>query len=157
MALELERPFILCVHDLVYLHFRELYVRKHPELVGEMERVVYAMANKAAKVVFNSHYIQRNEGLRFLGLLPSKTRVIRLAAPAEEYRTFGIVDETAFRNKYRLFDGYIVYPSVIRAHKNHDRLIEAFHPVPANARRARLQPEARIDGPLQRKTIGRGD
>jgi glycosyltransferase involved in cell wall biosynthesis len=64
--------------------------------------------------------------LRFLKLPLNKTQVIRLAAPMEEYRSFGIVDEALFRQIYSLPDPYLVFPSVMRLHKNHDRLIKAF-------------------------------
>ncbi|WP_189597338.1 DUF4214 domain-containing protein [Paenibacillus elgii] len=126
LALQLERPVVLCVHDLVYTHFRELYVRKHPELVQGLDRIVHAMADKASKVVFNSAYVQSYEGLSYLQLPLHKTQVIRLAAPVEEYRNLGLLAEGAFRSKYQLHGDYLVFPSIIRAHKNHDRLLEAF-------------------------------
>ncbi|MCM3270974.1 DUF4214 domain-containing protein [Paenibacillus elgii] len=126
LALQLERPVVLCVHDLVYTHFRELYVRKHPELVQGLDRIVHAMADKADKVVFNSAYVQNYEGLSYLQLPHHKTQVIRLAAPVEEYRNLGLLAEGAFRSKYQLHGDYLVFPSIIRAHKNHDRLLEAF-------------------------------
>jgi glycosyltransferase involved in cell wall biosynthesis len=125
-ALELQRPFILCVHDLVYLHFRDLYYSKQPEFFQSLDPIVSAMANKASKVVFNSNFIRDNEGLRFLELPLSKTQVIRLAAPIEEYRASGICEEPAFRQTYNLKGPYLVFPSIMRLHKNHDRLIEAF-------------------------------
>lgn len=126
MALQLERPVVLCIHDLVYTHFRELYVRKHPDLVQGLEAIVHAMANKAVKVVFNSAYVQNYDGLGYLKLPLHKTQVIRLAAPVEEYRNLGLQAEGAFRSKYQLNGDYLVFPSIIRAHKNHDRLLEAF-------------------------------
>jgi glycosyltransferase involved in cell wall biosynthesis len=126
LALELKRPFVLCVHDLVYLHFKDLYYSKQPDFFQNLNPIVSAMAIKAAVVVFNSNYIRDNEGLRFLGLPLSKTQVIRLAAPFEEYRSVGICDETVFRQKHNLQGPYLVFPSVMRLHKNHDRLIEAF-------------------------------
>jgi glycosyltransferase involved in cell wall biosynthesis len=125
-ALELQKPFILCVHDLVYLHFKDMYYNKQPEFFQNLEPIVYNLANQASKVVFNSDYIRDNEGLTFLGLPLDKTQVIRLAAPSEEYRSYGIREEAAFRETYHLHVPYLVFPSVIRLHKNHYRLIEAF-------------------------------
>ncbi|AFH62638.2 glycosyl transferase [Paenibacillus mucilaginosus K02] len=126
LAVYLQRPYVLCLHDLVYLHFKELYFRKSPEFCDWMERVVYRMAERAAAVVFNSDYIKRKEGMEYLGLQEPKTQVIRLASPQDEYNFMGLVPEAEFRIKYGLADEYIVFPSVIRFHKNHSRLIESF-------------------------------
>ncbi|MEK3720829.1 DUF4214 domain-containing protein [Paenibacillus sp. FSL H8-0034] len=125
-ALELSKPYVLCVHDLVYLHFKKLYADQQPEFLTHLQPIVDAMAGKAAKVVFNSNYIRDHEGLQFLKLPLHQTRVIRLAPPLEEYRLFGLRFESTFRRKYNLHSPYLVFPSVMRLHKNHDRLIEAF-------------------------------
>ncbi|WP_426454396.1 glycosyltransferase [Paenibacillus sp. S-38] len=126
LAVYLQRPYVLCLHDLVYLHFKDLYFRKSPEFCDWMERIVYYMADRAATVVFNSDFIKRKEGMEYLGLQEPKTQVIRLASPQEEYSFMGLVPEAEFRIKYGLAGDYIVFPSVIRFHKNHSRLIEAF-------------------------------
>ncbi|OPA80201.1 hypothetical protein BVG16_05515 [Paenibacillus selenitireducens] len=126
LAMYLHKPFIFCLHDLVYLHFPELYYGKIPDFTNRVNRFAYPLADKAAAVVFNSHYVRTADGIGFLGLPAEKTHVIRLAAPVEEYASFGIDDEVTFRHKYNLFGHYIVFPSIIRLHKNHCRLIEAF-------------------------------
>lgn len=64
--------------------------------------------------------------MKFLKLPPEKMHVIRLAPPSEEYKSVSSLNENTFRQKYNLNNDYIFYPSVIRLHKNHDRLIEAF-------------------------------
>lgn len=126
MAMFLQKPFILCLHDLVYLHFRDMYYGKLPEFTDKVNRFAYPMTDKAYAVVFNSNYVRTADGIGYLELPVEKTHVIRLAAPTEEYSSFGIYDEDSFRKKYQLFEKYIVFPSVIRLHKNHCMLIEAF-------------------------------
>lgn len=124
-ALQLEKPIIVCLHDLVYIHFNELY-KDNEDFNKSFTSLANEMVIKAKKVVFNSNYIRNNEGLKFLKLPMEKTKVIRLAAPLEEYINTNLLKEDVFRNKYKLYDDYIVYPSIMRLHKNHDRLVKAF-------------------------------
>lgn len=126
MALQLQKPVIVCLHDMVYKHFPADYYSVDPEFCNRLDRIVTPLARKAAAVVFNSEFIRKHEGLQFLSLPPDKTHVIRLAPPSEEYGTIGLADEFAFRQSYGLHAPYLVYPSAIRLHKNHDRLVEAF-------------------------------
>lgn len=124
-ALQLNKPIIVCLHDLVYMHFEDMY-KCQSGFNNECTFIVNRLVNKATKVVFNSNFIRNNEGFKFLKLPYEKTQVIRLAAPKQEYNSIDLCNEDGFRNKYKLYNNYIVYPSVIRLHKNHDRLIEAF-------------------------------
>ncbi|NGY80956.1 glycosyltransferase family 4 protein [Bacillus megaterium] len=124
-AIGLNKPIILCLHDLVYMHFEEIYY-KNQTFYDEFTVTVNQLARVAEKIVFNSNYIRNHEGLIFLKLPKEKTEVIRLAPPIEEYETLSFCDEKTFREKYKLHGDYIVYPTVIRHHKNCDRLIEAF-------------------------------
>ncbi|MGE7884721.1 DUF4214 domain-containing protein [Bacillus sp. NPDC094077] len=126
LALQLEKPMIVCLHDLVYMHFKELYDKTHPNFYAKFHIKVNQLVTKAKKVVFNSNFIRDHEGMKFLKLPPEKMHVIRLAPPSEEYKSVSSLDENTFRQKYNLNNDYIFYPSVIRLHKNHDRLIEAF-------------------------------
>ncbi|XEC93405.1 DUF4214 domain-containing protein [Paenibacillus tarimensis] len=126
MASELKKPTVLTLHDLVYLHFQDLYFGRYRDEFQRLHQIAVANARNAAAVVFSSDTIREYEGQRFLGLPPERLHVVRPAAPAEEYGVFGFQDETAFRRKHNLFGEYLVYPSVIRLHKNHHRLIEAF-------------------------------
>lgn len=126
LALELQKPFILCVHDLVYMHFRSEYYREQSLFCQSLDNIVYKMSEKARKVVFNSNFTRDHEGLNYLQLPFHKMHVIRLAAPVEEYTAFGLTSENELRAKYQLYGPYITFPSVVRLHKNHDRLLEAF-------------------------------
>lgn len=126
LALELQKPLILCVHDLVYMHFRNEYYKEQPQFCQSLDQIVYRMAEKARKVVFNSNFTRDHEGSIYLKLPLHKMHVIRLAAPVEEYTAFGSTSENEFRAKYKLYGPYITFPSVVRLHKNHDRLIDAF-------------------------------
>ncbi|MBJ8055332.1 DUF4214 domain-containing protein [Bacillus cereus] len=125
LALKLKKPFIVCLHDLVYMHFKDIYIRL-PDFYDGFTSIVKQVAKKAKKVIFNSIFTRNHEGLKFLKLSKDKTHVIRLAPPVEEYNVIDSYNEVLFRDKYKLYNNYIVYPSVIRLHKNHDRLIEAF-------------------------------
>ncbi|WP_165279882.1 DUF4214 domain-containing protein [Paenibacillus protaetiae] len=126
LAEQLERPNIVVLHDLVYVHFYDVYIRKQPEFLHYLDPIVKALAAKAARVVCSSNFIRDHEGLQYLKLPADKVKVIRLAAPSAEYDAAGIPDEQAFRSKYQLHTSYITFPSAIRLHKNHLRLIEAF-------------------------------
>ncbi|MGI6093264.1 MAG: glycosyltransferase family 4 protein [Veillonellaceae bacterium] len=122
-ALQLNKPFILCLHDLGYIHFPERPQDNHSQLI---DTVVPYLAQNAAAVVCNSNFVRENEGLRYLKLPPDKVKTVRLASPLEEYQSFGIMEEAAFRKKYGFTTPYFVYPSAMRYYKNHYRLIEAF-------------------------------
>ncbi|GGG83332.1 DUF4214 domain-containing protein [Paenibacillus radicis (ex Gao et al. 2016)] len=126
LAQYLQKPTIICLHDLVYLHFPELYAgnQTHYQYVHAIAQKITA---KAAAVVFDSEFTRRHEGHKFLSLPAHQTTVIRFAAPREEYSAFGVVSEDTIRSKYKLYGPYMVFPSVIRLHKNHERLIDAFH------------------------------
>ncbi|MFF2484532.1 glycosyltransferase [Paenibacillus sp. NPDC058071] len=126
LAQYLAKPTIVCLHDLVYMHFPDLYAgnQAHYQYIHGIAQKVTA---SAAAVVFDSEFTRNHEGLRFLSLPAHKTAVIRFAAPHEEYASFGVIGEDRFRASYNLYGPYITFPSVIRLHKNHDRLIDAFH------------------------------
>lgn len=125
LALQLKKPIIVCLHDLVYMHFEHMYSYESG-FNEEYTFIVKKLVEKATKIVFNSYFIRDNEGLKFLKLPIEKTEVIRLAAPKQEYNSISLYDEDNFRSKYKLYNDYIVYPSAVRLHKNHDRLIEGF-------------------------------
>ncbi|WP_051957394.1 DUF4214 domain-containing protein [Bacillus sp. UNC322MFChir4.1] len=127
LAMYLDKPIILCLHDLVHLHFQELYYQGNTdEFCYRLDRFIHRLIDKASVIVFSSNFTRNHEGLQFLKLPIEKTHVVRLAPPVEEYTAYHIYDESSFRNKYKLYGDYIVYPSVIRPHKNHSLLIEAF-------------------------------
>ncbi|MPM64363.1 hypothetical protein SDC9_111249 [bioreactor metagenome] len=122
-AIQLNKPVILCLHDLGYIHFPEQAPDNHSQII---DTIVPYLAKKAAAVVCNSDFIRANEGLRYLRLAPAKVVTIRLASPLEEYRAFSLIEENTFRQKYGFTNPYFLYPSAIRYYKNHYRLIEAF-------------------------------
>ncbi|TCM98965.1 glycosyltransferase involved in cell wall biosynthesis [Paenibacillus sp. BK033] len=126
LAQYLHRPYIVCLHDLVYMHFPDLY-SKDMDHYQYIHSLAEKITRNAAIVVFDSEYIRNHEGLEYLKLPVHQTEVVRFAAPHEEYSSFGIKTEVEFRVKYNLFGPYLTFPSVIRLHKNHERLIDAFH------------------------------
>ncbi len=126
LAQYLHRPYIVCLHDLVYMHFPDLY-SKDMDHFQYIHSLAEKITRNAAIVVFDSEYIRNHEGLTYLNLPVHQTEVVRFAAPHEEYSSFGVKTEVEFRVKYNLFGPYVTFPSVIRLHKNHERLIDAFH------------------------------
>lgn len=125
-VLNITKPFIICLDDMVHRHFQSEYYSVDPDYWNRLDNMMYSAAHKAAAVVFHSEFIRNHEGLQFLGLPPGKTKVIPLEAPPKACGSSGIMDEATFRHKYHLFSPYMIYPSDILPHKNHDRLIEAF-------------------------------
>ncbi|VBB08532.1 glycosyl transferases group 1 [Lucifera butyrica] len=117
----LTKPLLVCLHDLAWLHVPEL-----EDLGKWIDGTAKTLTRKAAAVICNSSYIRTCDGLDYLKLSPEKTHVIRPAAPAEEYSSFALCQEQEFREQYRLNHNYFVFPSIIRPHKNHLRLIKAF-------------------------------
>lgn len=126
LAAQLRQPYVVVLHDLVYIHFYELYLQKQPAFIHYLDPVVKEVVAHATRVIFDCYFIRDHEGFLYLKLPPEKTEVIRLAAPSEEYRSFGMPDEGSFRHKYGIYGSYITFPSAIRLHKNHLRLVEAF-------------------------------
>ncbi|MUT66301.1 glycosyltransferase [Paenibacillus sp. NEAU-GSW1] len=127
-ALQLEKPYLLCLHDLVYRHpiMSDIYRSKHPEACAQLDRLAPLMCAKAVAVIFNSEYILQFDGLQGMGLPKWKTALIRTSAPVEEFQLFGLMTERALRQKYNLHQPYFLFPSAVRYHKNHDRLVQAF-------------------------------
>ncbi|MFF2088946.1 glycosyltransferase [Paenibacillus sp. NPDC058174] len=127
-ALQLSKPFLLCLHDLVYRHpyLSEIYRSKYPEACARLELLAPLMCQRAAAVIFNSNYILQYDGLEGMGLPRWKTALIRTSAPVEEFQLFGMLSERRFRQKYNLMQPYFLFPSAVRDHKNHYRLAQAF-------------------------------
>ena len=126
LALFLKKPYILCLHDLVHHQFKELYFTIYPEFCHRVDRNGYLVLKKAAAIVSNSNYVRLHHAIGCASMPVEKTHVIRLAPPSDEYLAFTFIDETQFRMKYQLFHDYIVFPTVLRLHKNFERLIAAF-------------------------------
>lgn len=117
----LTKPLIVCLHDLAWLHVPGL-----EDLGKWIDGPAKTLTHKAAAVIANSHYIRTCDGLNYLKLSPEKTCVIRPAAPVEEYGSMALCDEQDFRVQYHLDQDYFVFPTILRPHKNHIRLIDAF-------------------------------
>ncbi|WP_244965726.1 DUF4214 domain-containing protein [Paenibacillus alvei] len=126
LALFLKKPYILCLHDLVHHQFKELYFSTYPDFCHRIDRNGYQVMDKAAAIVSNSEYVRVHHAIGIGKMPPEKTHVIRLAPPTDEYGSFPLIEEAHFRQKYQLFDEYLVFPTVLRLHKNFERLIAAF-------------------------------
>lgn len=126
LALHLEKPYVLCLHDLVHHQFRDLYYSIQPEFCHWVDRNAYDVMDSAAAIVSSSQYVRLHHAVALGGMPLAKTHVIRLAPPSSEYQSSPPVPEAAFRAAYQLFEPYIVFPSVLRLHKNFERLIAAF-------------------------------
>lgn len=122
-ALGLERPIVLCLHDLVHWHFPDLYYREDPIRCHILDRFVHELAHRAEAVTFLSDYVRQHEGLRFLGLEAGRAHVLRHAAP--DVGT-DFTSEQDFRRRYGLHGEYVTFPTVLRLHKNGEGLIEGF-------------------------------
>ncbi|MCL6452137.1 MAG: glycosyltransferase family 4 protein [Alicyclobacillus sp.] len=125
-AAELTQPFIVCLHDLIHRHFPDLYLANYGAFFRRIDQIAEDVVRRAAAVVFSSEFTRNHEGAAFLHLPETQMHVIRPASPTEEYSEFPLPPEPTFRAKYQLTGEYFVFPSAIRLHKNHDRLIEAF-------------------------------
>ncbi|WII36428.1 DUF4214 domain-containing protein [Paenibacillus thiaminolyticus] len=126
LALYLKKPYILCLHDLVHHQLPELYSAYQSEFCNRVNRTAYYVMEGAAAIVSSSQYVRLHHAVALGGMPMAKTHVIRLAPPSSEYRSFPSVPEAVFRATYQLFEPYIVFPTVLRLHKNFERLIAAF-------------------------------
>lgn len=118
----LAKPYVVCIHDLYYIHFP----KEQDSDVAILDNSVKQLTARAAGAVFNSNYMRLIDGVSYLRLPEVKTHTIPLGPPIEEYAAFGLRDEESFRNEYVLHNDYIVFPSAIRHYKNHYRLIAAY-------------------------------
>ncbi|MCY9512577.1 DUF4214 domain-containing protein [Paenibacillus apiarius] len=126
LAMFLKKPYIVCLHDLVHHQFKDLYFTMYPEFCHRVDRNGYLVLKKAAAIVSNSNYVRYHHAIVVAGMPAEKTHVIRLAPPNDEYQSFTFIDKTQFRLKYQLLYEYLVFPTVLRLHKNFERLIAAF-------------------------------
>ena len=120
-AQHLAKPLVVCLHDLAYIHVPELTATGK-----KIDGAARVLTHKAAAVVCNCAYIRTWDALFYLRIPPEKVHMIRPAAPIEEYAGTVLREEEEFRRLYGLDKRYLVFPSVVRPHKNHIRLIEAF-------------------------------
>jgi glycosyltransferase involved in cell wall biosynthesis len=120
-AQHLAKPFVVCLHDLAYIHVPALAATGK-----QTDGAARVLAHKAAAVICNCSYICTWDALCYLRIPPTKIHVIRPAAPIEEYAGMTLRGEREFRRYYGLDKSYFVFPSIVRPHKNHIRLIDAF-------------------------------
>ncbi|MFF2484548.1 glycosyltransferase [Paenibacillus sp. NPDC058071] len=127
-ALQLDKPYLLCLHDLIYKHenMSLIYRTTSPEQCNYLDQLAPLMCERAAAVIFNSNFILQHDGLKEMKLPLWKTALIRTSAPVEEFELFGLMGEAKLRQKYNLGTPYLLFPSAVRYHKNHDRLVVAF-------------------------------
>jgi len=113
------RPYAITIHDLIHLRFPQYFKSK----VGPYYQTVVRFACSRASCVITDDDRTVKDLERFLGVDPSKVRVIPLGA-----------DDIYFRavEPYRAARPYILYAGNHRAHKDLPTLFEAWATLPSD-------------------------
>lgn len=113
-------PSVVTVHDLIYKRFPDAH---RGALTTGMSVLVPLAVRRATRVIAISQAV-KDDIVHFLGAPAGKIDVVPHGPGAEPVRP---TPEAELRQRLRLGDSPIVFsPSARRAHKNLDRLIEAF-------------------------------
>jgi glycosyltransferase involved in cell wall biosynthesis len=112
---------VVTIHDLIYKRFPEAHQRL---LTAGMSLLVPLAAHRATRIIAVSESV-KEDIVRFLAVPAKKIDVVPHGPGAEPYAAPS--EEATLRARLRLGDAPIVFsPSARRAHKNLDRLIDAF-------------------------------
>lgn len=117
---EFSKPTVVTIHDLVCLHFPDMY---DAEWLAIFERLSKQVAARSTISACMSNFICSNDLRGVLRIPENKIRVVQPAAPADfgEPAKLDVVAE----NYPILREKYIFYPSAFRRYKNHELLIAA--------------------------------
>jgi glycosyltransferase involved in cell wall biosynthesis len=112
---------VVTIHDLIYKHFPDTH---RGVLTAGMSLLVPLAARRSTRIIAISAAV-KEDIIRFLGVPGEKIDVVRHGPGAEPSAEPS--SESDLRARLRLGDAPIVFsPLARRAHKNLDRLIEAF-------------------------------
>ncbi|MCD4670821.1 MAG: glycosyltransferase family 4 protein [Actinomycetia bacterium] len=125
----INKPFVFTLHDM-----QEKY---YPGFFTAYERFIRwlnnrTLAKSATKIICESNYV-KNDIIKFTGINGNKISVIQ-SPPPEEFINHKFDDKQfeIVREKYNLPQKYLFYPAQCWFHKNHIKLVEAFHEVVRN-------------------------
>jgi len=114
-------PSVYNPHDLQHLHYPQFF---NASELAWRETVYRAGCHFAQTVIVNSQWV-KEDITRQYAVPPTKVQVIP-EAPSTQSDPLPSTDDIArFMAKYRLQDGFALYPSVSWPHKNHLRLLDA--------------------------------
>jgi len=120
----LKRPYFFTLHDL-----QEYYLYKFFTLKQHIIRRVLnkALLNQAAFVTCESKFV-KNDIVNFFNIEEKKIKIFQ-APPSLDYLNFSFNTKvsTQIKLKYNLPNKYFFYPAQFWKHKNHIRLVKAFH------------------------------
>jgi glycosyltransferase involved in cell wall biosynthesis len=112
-------PSVYNPHDLQHLHYPQFFSADN---IAWRETVYSAGCHFAKTVVVNSQWI-KDDIARQYGISATKMQVIPEASPTEFENK--ATDLISLRERYRVPDRFLLYPSMSWPHKNHIRLFEA--------------------------------
>jgi glycosyltransferase involved in cell wall biosynthesis len=121
--LHTSKPFAYTLHDLQESYFPENF----PWWQRNWRRQVYTqLSERAGRVICESQYV-KTDIERLFGVAEEKIAVIA-APPLRQVATDQTDDELqSLRVRLQLPDSFLFYPAQFWPHKNHLRLLEAFH------------------------------
>ena len=116
-----ELPTIFNPHDLQHLHYPEFFT---PEQMAVRE-AVYPTACRLADAVAAESVHARLDIIEKLGLAPDKVYAIHRGPPTEIINDCELQETVDVREKFRLWESFVLYPAQTWQHKNHLRLLKA--------------------------------
>lgn len=117
-------PSVYNPHDLQHLHFPEFFA---PAEIQRRETVYPAACQAARIVVVASQFVKRDVMQRY-GIEAGKIQVVPWSPSEIELKEFTEDDANSLFEKYKCPRGsFVLYPAMTWEHKNHIRLLEAFH------------------------------
>lgn len=114
-------PTIFHIHDLQYRHFPQFSSKSHIE----MREKLYNEAFKSSKVLITPSKWVKDDVIKQHNIDSEKIYVVHHSSPTASYKEISEADLKKVKQKYKLKDEFIVYPSLTYEHKNHLRLLDA--------------------------------
>src|SRR3990167_1485248 len=130
--------FVVTIHDLIHHQFSEQSTSTKNFLLFKIKRVayktiIYSAVRRAAKIIVPSNFVKKQVIAAFK-INPEKI-IVTYEAAEEEY--FGKISNSKIQisnllKKYNIKSPYIIYVGNAYAHKNLERLLDAFKILTAN-------------------------
>lgn len=121
-ALELKKPKVMALHDLVAMEFYDLFVEQDPRFkvwIEETKEVAKGFARQGTFFCSNSDYVRRNHGLRYIPELKEEdTGYVYVPSYMPDRIVERALSRDEVASKYGIGKPYLYYPTQDRPHKN---------------------------------------
>jgi glycosyltransferase involved in cell wall biosynthesis len=128
-ALEIKKPRVILLHDLVQFEFQELFLlekKLNYSFIKDYERKLSEFAEQGCFFISNSDYVRKNHTLKFIkNVEENRTGFVYIPVNIPQDIERRILTQHETLKKYNIKDNYLFYPTQIRPYKNLITLLKA--------------------------------